>query len=65
MYVHAFGAYFGLAVAKVLHHKDLENENEGSNYNSDLFSMIGTLFLWAFWVYSLKHISHSHIYIHA
>jgi hypothetical protein len=24
-----------------LHHKDLENENEGSNYNSDLFSMIG------------------------
>jgi ammonium transporter Rh len=41
MYVHAFGAYFGLTVAKVLHHKDLENENEGSNYNSDLFSMIG------------------------
>ena len=41
MYVHAFGAYFGLSVAKVLHHRDLENENEGSNYNSDLFSMIG------------------------
>lgn len=49
MYVHAFGAYFGLAVAKVMHHRDLENEKESSSYNSDLFSMIGTLFLWLYW----------------
>ena len=43
MYVHAFGAYFGLTVAKVLHNKELENENESSSYNSDLFSMIGNI----------------------
>ena len=44
-----FGAYFGLAVAKMLNHRDLENENESSTYNSDLFSMIGTIFLWIYW----------------
>jgi ammonium transporter Rh len=47
--VHAFGAYFGLAVAKILHNRDVENENESANYVSDLFSMIGTLFLWLYW----------------
>jgi ammonium transporter Rh len=49
MYVHAFGAYFGLTVAKMLHHKDLENEKESAVYHSDMFAMIGTLFLWLFW----------------
>ena len=49
MYVHVFGAYFGLAVAKMLNHRDLENENESSTYSSDLFSMIGTIFLWLYW----------------
>jgi len=49
MYVHVFGAYFGLAVAKVLNNRDVENEKESSNYNSDLFSMIGTIFLWLYW----------------
>lgn len=49
MYVHVFGAYFGLAVAKVLNNRDLENQNESSTYNSDLFSMIGTIFLWIYW----------------
>jgi ammonium transporter Rh len=49
MYVHAFGAYFGLTVAKVLNHSEVESEKESSNYNSDLFSMIGTLFLFIYW----------------
>lgn len=50
MYVHAFGAYFGLAVAKVLNNRELDTEKkESSTYNSDLFSMIGTLFLWLYW----------------
>ena len=49
MYVHVFGAYFGLAVAKMLNHRDLENDNESSEYSSDLFSMIGTIFLWVYW----------------
>jgi len=46
--VHAFGAYFGLAVSWVLKAPSNEKENR-SVYHSDLFSMIGTLFLWLYW----------------
>ncbi|KAK3086997.1 hypothetical protein FSP39_000149 [Pinctada imbricata] len=50
MFVHAFGAYFGLAVARVLFNEEVENtEHEGPVYHSDVFSMIGTVFLWIFW----------------
>lgn len=45
MVVHAFGAYFGLAVAGVLYNpenEDAAEKREGSVYHSDLFSMIGT-----------------------
>ncbi|XP_034377665.1 ammonium transporter Rh type A isoform X1 [Arvicanthis niloticus] len=51
MTIHAFGAYFGLAVAGVLYRPALryEHPNEESVYHSDLFAMIGTLFLWIFW----------------
>ncbi len=43
MTIHAFGAYFGLAVARVLYRPGLRNghENDGSVYHSDLFAMIG------------------------
>ncbi|XP_068921873.1 ammonium transporter Rh type A isoform X2 [Petaurus breviceps papuanus] len=52
MIIHAFGAYFGLAVAGVLYRPGLRRkrpDNEESVYHSDLFAMIGTLFLWMFW----------------
>ncbi|NXI68007.1 RHAG protein, partial [Anseranas semipalmata] len=51
MTIHAFGAYFGLAVTLVLYRPGLKNkhENEESTYHSDIFAMIGTLFLWIFW----------------
>ncbi|KAL0622309.1 Ammonium transporter Rh type A, partial [Plecturocebus cupreus] len=51
MTIHAFGAYFGLAVAGILYRPGLRrgHENEESVYHSDLFAMIGTLFLWMFW----------------
>ncbi|KAM6464189.1 ammonium transporter Rh type A [Liasis olivaceus] len=51
MTIHAFGAYFGLAVARILYRPGLKNGhlNEGSVYHSDIFAMIGTLFLWLFW----------------
>nr|XP_020026255.1 ammonium transporter Rh type A isoform X2 [Castor canadensis]XP_020026256.1 ammonium transporter Rh type A isoform X2 [Castor canadensis] len=51
MTIHAFGAYFGLAVAGILYRSGLKNghEKEDSVYYSDLFAMIGTLFLWIFW----------------
>lgn len=56
MTIHAFGAYFGLAVAGVLYRSGLRrgHDNEESVYHSDLFAMIGEcrctcliLFLWA------------------
>ena len=43
MYVHVFGAYFGLTVAKILNVKEVESEKESSSYSSDIFSMIGKL----------------------
>ncbi|NWU92897.1 RHAG protein, partial [Upupa epops] len=51
MTIHAFGAYFGLAVTLLLYRPGLKkkHEKEESTYHSDLFAMIGTLFLWLFW----------------
>jgi len=51
MIIHAFGAYFGLAVARVIYKDDgqIGNDAEGCEYHSDVFSMIGTVFLWMFW----------------
>nr|AEA77167.1 Rhag [Opsanus beta] len=51
MIIHAYGAYFGLAVSRVLYRPALRNgdKNEGSVYHSDMFAMIGTVFLWMFW----------------
>ncbi|KAG7197375.1 hypothetical protein KM043_018482 [Ampulex compressa] len=51
MFVHAFGAYFGLAVSFVFGMKEKPKEHhlEGASYQSDMFAMIGTVFLWLFW----------------
>ncbi|KAM4748218.1 ammonium transporter Rh type C [Rhinophrynus dorsalis] len=51
MTIHTFGAYFGLTVSWILNRPKLKENNnkEGSVYQSDLFSMIGTLFLWMYW----------------
>lgn len=51
MTIHTFGAYFGLTVAWILQRPNLKQNNnkEGSVYTSDLFSMIGTLYLWMYW----------------
>ena len=44
--IHAFGAYFGLALSRVLYtEKALNNPKEESNYHSDLFAMIGKFFV--------------------
>jgi len=48
MVVHAFGCYFGLAVSYVLGAPKNVRHN-ASDYRGDLFSMIGTLFLWLYW----------------
>ncbi|CAH1263934.1 RHAG [Branchiostoma lanceolatum] len=50
MFVHVFGAYFGLTVARMLYRPEAsDSTKEGANYNSDLFSMIGSVFLWMYW----------------
>merc|ERR1719229_1906177 len=50
IFVHIFGAYFGLTVARVLARPDIAKSNlEGATATSDLFSMVGTIFLWMFW----------------
>jgi ammonium transporter Rh len=50
IFIHAFGAYFGLAVSIVLSKfSPNESSKETSNYQADIFAMIGTLFLWLYW----------------
>jgi ammonium transporter Rh len=51
--IHTFGAYFGLAVTRVLSGSSKkqwrDRSTQGSTTGSDTFAMIGTLFLWMFW----------------
>ncbi|KAJ3045375.1 hypothetical protein HDV00_010245 [Rhizophlyctis rosea] len=55
VFIHLFGAYFGLAVSWVLcHNREKAKEyarhsKNGSNYNSDLFSLLGTVTLFIYW----------------
>jgi len=46
--IHMFGAYFGLALAKVLG-KPAEDKYCTNSIVSDLLSLIGTVFLWLYW----------------
>lgn len=46
--IHTFGACWGLATSFVLGAPSNADENK-SMYQSDMFSMIGTLFLWLYW----------------
>ncbi len=48
---HMFGAYFGLAVSMVLNRNTnaKDRAEPAMGYNADIFSLIGTLFLWIYW----------------
>merc|ERR1719468_726632 len=46
--IHMFGAYFGLAVSWVLG-QPTRNEKEANSSVSDMFSLVGTVFLWLYW----------------
>jgi len=49
MLIHSFGAYFGLTVSWILSRKIAPVTKPSANYNSYIFGLIGTLFLWMFW----------------
>merc|ERR1712216_81659 len=55
IFVHMFGAYFGIGVSIVLGRLDkfkkhvCEEMGGSSRYDTDVFAMIGTLFLWILW----------------
>ncbi|KAI9919323.1 hypothetical protein PsorP6_017769 [Peronosclerospora sorghi] len=50
MVIHTFGATFGLAVTMVLGvPAPADQVHNTSRYHSDVFAMIGTLFLWMYW----------------
>ena len=45
MYVHTFGAFFGLAVSYVITNiEKIKSQKNGASYISDTFAMIGTIF---------------------
>jgi ammonium transporter Rh len=48
--IHMFGAYFGLACSKVLSPASASGRSDNAPvYHSDLFAMIGTVYLWMYW----------------
>merc|ERR1712130_307992 len=56
IFIHLFGAYFGLAASWImipnnqLHlQKNLSEGQDSATYVSDLFSLVGTVFLWLYW----------------
>jgi ammonium transporter Rh len=50
MVIHCFGAFFGLAASWVMTPKAAKGPSDNAAvYHSDMFAMIGTLFLWMFW----------------
>merc|ERR1712187_757416 len=46
--IHVFGAYFGLCACKVIG-EPVKDTLNASSYVSDIFSLVGTVFLWLFW----------------
>jgi len=50
IFVHMFGAYFGLACSRVLYYRETVTSSKAvSDRNSDQLSLAGTVFLWLFW----------------
>ncbi|NWU30499.1 RHL protein, partial [Dyaphorophyia castanea] len=49
MHVHLFGAYFGLAVTSRFPEPPPGLDKNRSTPKSNLFSMLGTVFVWVFW----------------
>jgi len=53
IFIHTFGAFFGLAVSYVITPKNLTKLSHAKDnhavYHSDFFAMLGTLMLFLYW----------------
>lgn len=49
MSIHVYGAYFGLMTSFILCKIIKPTKKPETNYHSNTFAMIGTLFLWMYW----------------
>lgn len=50
MYIHTFGAIFGVMCSwAYANPKEKQQKFNGSSYHSNLFGLIGTIFLWMYW----------------
>lgn len=53
IFIHMFGAYFGLACSLAISRRTVakwvDRSTQGSTTVSDTFAMIGTIFLWMYW----------------
>lgn len=49
MVIHTFGAYGGLTISYFLSSMVKPNTKPLTNYTSNIFAFIGTLFLWMYW----------------
>ena len=48
--IHMFGAYFGLSCSKLMSPRSASGRSDNAPvYHSDLFAMIGTVYLWMYW----------------
>lgn len=50
IFIHTFGAYFGLAATYFLSSESSKDHSDNSSrYSNDIFAMIGTILLWLYW----------------
>lgn len=55
IFLHTFGAYYGLAVSRMVDvyrprsQFDHKSTLRSTSYHSDMFSILGTIFLWVYW----------------
>ncbi len=50
MFIHMFGAFFGVACTFALSPKECyKSKNIKEGYNNELIALIGTIFLWMYW----------------
>jgi ammonium transporter Rh len=49
MAIHTYGAYFGLTVSFIIGKAVKPRSKPETGYNSNIFAMIGAMFLWMYW----------------